>query len=105
MFCFVLSALSHWCIFHRKKAQRVVETWDKQLRELSKEQRIPFLYLANDILQNSRRRGLEFVREFWKVLPGALKDVIEKGDSHAHTVVFRLVSLLVHVQALFKDFT
>lgn len=88
-----IETLSHWCIFHRKKAQRVVETWDKQLRELSKEQRVPFLYLANDILQNSRRRGLEFVREFWKVLPGALKDVIEKGDSHSHTVVFRLVDI------------
>ncbi|KAI5075573.1 hypothetical protein GOP47_0009649 [Adiantum capillus-veneris] len=88
-----IETLSHWCIFHRKKAQTVVETWDKQLRELPKEQQVPFLYLANDILQNSRRRGLEFVREFWKVLPGALKDVIEKGDSRAHTVVFRLVDI------------
>ncbi|KAH7436843.1 hypothetical protein KP509_05G038400 [Ceratopteris richardii] len=88
-----IETLSHWCIFHRKRAHTVVETWDKHLRELPKEQQVPFLYLANDILQNSRRRGLEFVREFWKVLPRALKDVIEKGDSRAHTVVFRLVDI------------
>lgn len=88
-----IETLSHWCIFHRKRAQTVVETWDKQLRELPKEQQVPFLYLANDILQNSRRRGLEFVREFWKILPGALKDVIDKGDSRAHTVVYRLVDI------------
>lgn len=63
---------------------------------LPKEQRIPFLYLANDILQNSRRRGGEFVTEFWRILPGALKDVIEKGDDQAHSVVLRLVSLGLH---------
>ncbi|KAI5057611.1 hypothetical protein GOP47_0027626 [Adiantum capillus-veneris] len=88
-----IETLSHWCIFHRKKAHLVVETWDKQLRVLPKEQRIPFLYLANDILQNSRRRGGEFVIEFWKVLPGALKDVLEKGDDQAHSVVLRLVDI------------
>lgn len=88
-----IETLSHWCIFHRKKAHLVVETWDKQLRVLPKEQRIPFLYLANDILQNSRRRGGEFVTEFWRILPGALKDVIEKGDDQAHSVVLRLVDI------------
>ncbi|KAH7436608.1 hypothetical protein KP509_05G027700 [Ceratopteris richardii] len=88
-----IETLSHWCIFHRKKAHLVVETWDKQLRILPREQCIPFLYLANDILQNSRRRGGEFVMEFWKVLPGALKDVIEKGDEQAHHVVLRLVDI------------
>lgn len=88
-----IETLSHWCIFHRKKANLVVETWDKQLRVLPKEQRIPFLYLANDILQNSRRRGGEFVLEFWKVLPGALKDVLERGDDQAQSVVFRLVDI------------
>lgn len=80
----------------------MVETWDKQFRELSKEQQVPFLYLANDILQNSRRRGGEFVTEFWKILPGALKDVLEKGDDRVHNVVFRLVSgyniLVIKVQ-------
>ena len=85
-------ALSHWCIFHRKKARLVVETWDKQVRDVAKDQQTPLLYLANDILQNSRRRGGEFVTEFWRILPGTLKDVMEKGDERVHTVVFRLVS-------------
>lgn len=88
-----IETLSHWCIFHRKKAHLVVETWDKHLRVLPKEQCVPFLYLANDILQNSRRRGGEFVTEFWRILPGALKDVIEKGDDQAQSVVLRLVDI------------
>ncbi|XP_015890892.3 uncharacterized protein LOC107425403 isoform X2 [Ziziphus jujuba] len=56
-------------------------------------QKVPLLYLANDILQNSRRKGNEFVTEFWKVLPSALKDVREKGDDHGKNVVSRLVDI------------
>lgn len=55
-------------------------------------QKVPLLYLANDILQNSKRKGNEFVSEFWKVLPAALKEVVEKGDDRGKNVVSRLVS-------------
>ncbi|XP_072990557.1 uncharacterized protein [Typha latifolia] len=88
-----IETLSHWCIFHRKNAEQVVQTWEKQFHSLPKERKIPFLYLANDILQNSRRNGMEFVGEFWKVLPAALKDVIENGDDHGKNVVSRLVDI------------
>ncbi|KAI3848719.1 hypothetical protein MKX03_025093 [Papaver bracteatum] len=88
-----IETLSHWCIFHRTKAELVVATWEKQFHASEKAQKIPFLYLANDILQNSKRKGTEFVAEFWKVLPGALKDVHENGDDHGKTVVSRLVGI------------
>ncbi|KAI3981093.1 hypothetical protein MKX01_032233 [Papaver californicum] len=88
-----IETLSHWCIFHRTKAELVVATWEKQFHASQKAQKIPFLYLANDILQNSKRKGTEFVAEFWKVLPGALKDVHENGDDHGKTVVSRLVGI------------
>ncbi|XP_058080116.1 actin cytoskeleton-regulatory complex protein PAN1-like [Magnolia sinica] len=88
-----IETLSHWCISHRKKAKQVVETWDKLFNGSQREQRVPFLYLANDILQNSRRKGSEFVNEFWKVLPGALKDVFENGGDHGKNVVSRLVGI------------
>lgn len=91
-------ALSHWCIYHRKKAKQVVETWEKLFNSSQREQRVPFLYLANDILQNSRRKGSEFVHEFWKVLPAVLKDVYENGDDHGKNVVTRLVSLSIYFQ-------
>ncbi|XP_078435299.1 uncharacterized protein LOC144706294 [Wolffia australiana] len=87
-----IETLSHWCIFHRKKARQVVETWEKQFSN-SKEQRVPFLYLANDILQNSRRKGSEFVNEFWKVLPRALKIVVDDDDEQGKNVVSRLVDI------------
>ncbi|XP_030468693.2 uncharacterized protein LOC115687324 [Syzygium oleosum] len=86
-----IETLSHWCIFHRSKAELVVATWDKQFHNSEMVQKVPLLYLANDILQNSKRKGNEFVNEFWKVLPAALKDVVEKGDDRGKNVVSRLV--------------
>ncbi|EOY02865.1 ENTH/VHS family protein isoform 1 [Theobroma cacao] len=88
-----IETLSHWCIFHMNKAKQVVETWDRQFHCSPREQRLAFLYLANDILQNSRRKGSEFVGEFWKVLPDALRDVIENGDEFGRNAAFRLISI------------
>ncbi|KAL6844505.1 hypothetical protein ACP4OV_026178 [Aristida adscensionis] len=73
--------------------KQIVQTWDKQFHGSGKEQKVPFLYLANDILQNSKRNGTEFVEEFWKVLPGALKDVTENGDDRGKKVASRLVDI------------
>ncbi|CAJ1856804.1 unnamed protein product [Sphenostylis stenocarpa] len=56
-------------------------------------QAVPLLNLANDILQNSKHNGNEFVIEFWKVLPAALKDVMKKGDDHGKYVVSRLFDI------------
>ncbi|CAL1408949.1 unnamed protein product [Linum trigynum] len=88
-----IETLSHWCIFHQTKAELVVATWDKQFHSSEIAQKVPLLYLANDILQNSKRKGNEFVTEFWKVLPSALKDVSAKGDDRGKTVVSRLVNI------------
>ncbi|XP_048234026.1 junction-mediating and -regulatory protein isoform X2 [Ricinus communis] len=75
------------------ETKQVVETWDRQFHCSPREQRLAFLYLANDILQNSRRKGSEFVGEFWKVLPEALRDVIENGDEVGRNAALRLISI------------
>lgn len=88
------AALSHWCIFHQDKAELVVTTWGKQFHSSEMTKKVPLLYLANDILQNSKRKGNEFVIEFWKVLPAALKEIVGTGDEHGKNVVSRLVCFL-----------
>lgn len=88
-----IETLSHWCIFHMNKAKQVVETWDRQFHSSPREKKLAFLYLANDILQNSRRKGSEFVGEFWKVLPDALRDVIQNGDDFAKNAAHRLIGI------------
>ena len=53
------------------------------------------MYLANDILQNSKRKGFEFIAEFWKVLPAVLKDVYENGEDYGKSVFFHLVCFVL----------
>ncbi|KAH0973423.1 hypothetical protein GBA52_025579 [Prunus armeniaca] len=77
----------------RLRSRQVVETWARQFHSAPRDQRLAFLYLANDILQNSRRKGSEFVGEFWKVLPDALRDVIESGDEFGRNAAQRLVGI------------
>lgn len=78
----------------------MVTTWDKQFHSSDMAKKVPLLYLANDILQNSKRKGNEFVTEFWKVLPSALKAVVSDGDDRGKTVVSRLVSFFTVLSLL-----
>ncbi|KAL6509062.1 hypothetical protein OROGR_023169 [Orobanche gracilis] len=82
-----------WCISHRKKAKQVVETWEKLFKSAQPQQQVSFLYLSNDILQNSRRKGSEYVNEFWKVLPSALKGYYGGGNENCREVASRLVTI------------
>jgi regulator of Ty1 transposition protein 103 len=58
------------------------------------------MYVANDILQNSRKNGKEFVEEFWKLLPAAIKHVSEHGDDNVKSVVSRLVCLFIEIEGI-----
>jgi len=88
-----IESLSKWCITHRKKARQIVESWEKHFNESHKEKQVPLMYLANDISQNSRRKGSEFVNEFWKILPRNLKTVCNSDDNQTKTVAMRLVNI------------
>jgi regulator of Ty1 transposition protein 103 len=43
------------------------------------EKRLSFLYLANDMLQNGRKKAPELAAEFYRVLPRALKTMHKAG--------------------------
>ncbi|MCL7045296.1 hypothetical protein MKW94_025204 [Papaver nudicaule] len=88
-----IHSLSHWFISHRMKAKQVVETWARQFHCSPKDQRLAFIYLANDVLQRSRENGPEFVVQFWKVLPGALRDVVENGKEVEKKAAERMIGI------------
>jgi len=99
-----LIALSHWCIFHSSEAKLVVETWNKQFQNSEKVHRVPLLYLANDIVQNSKSKGEDFMTEFLSVLPAALKDVFENGDDEEKLASSRLVSSFPGSKAITSEY-
>ncbi|KAL0367746.1 UNVERIFIED_CONTAM: hypothetical protein Sradi_3664700 [Sesamum radiatum] len=74
--CFVgkfVFALSGWCMLHHKRADQIIVTWDKHLPCPEVVQKVPLLFLANDILLHSKAKVNGFIQRFSKILPSALK--------------------------------
>jgi regulator of Ty1 transposition protein 103 len=76
-----VQTLSLWLIHHRKHSHTIVKIWLKELINTSKSDRkLTFIYLANDILQNSRKKGNEYMNEFAEPLNDAIENTAKYSD-------------------------
>jgi regulator of Ty1 transposition protein 103 len=57
---------------------------------------VSLLYLANDIMQNSRKEGNGYIAEFMRVIPAALNGVLTVRDDFGRNVPKRLVCCTYH---------
>lgn len=74
-----IQTLSLWLIHHRKHHSIIVKTWLKELQRVSSSKKLTFMYLANDVIQNSKKKGPEFGKEYENVLPKAFKLIAQSG--------------------------
>ncbi|XP_052896518.1 regulation of nuclear pre-mRNA domain-containing protein 1B [Anopheles moucheti] len=74
-----IQTLSLWLIHHRKHHSIIVKTWLKELQRAPSAKKLTFMYLANDVIQNSKKKGPEFGREFEHVLLKAFKNVAQSS--------------------------
>lgn len=68
-------------------ARRVVSTWEVEFfnRSPDLQTKLALMYLANDVLQNSRKKGTQYVQEFYRTLPKPVKHLLKHGDSNVRT--------------------
>lgn len=73
-----IQTLSLWIIHHRKHHALVVKIW---LRELIRatSRKLVYMYLANDVIQNSRKKGPEYGKEFGLHLKKAFENIASSG--------------------------
>lgn len=57
--------------------------------------KLTLIYLANDVLQNSKKKGPEFNRDFRPVLPEAFKDSFKESDDKMKGSLDRLLGIWV----------
>ena len=70
-------------------AKKVVRLWEAEFAKAAAiDRQMSLLYLANDILQNSRRKGPEFVNEFYHVMPRPISHLLKHGDNKARSHMF-----------------
>ena len=64
-----IQQLSVWLIHHRKHYQSIVKCWFKELGKAKPNtKKLTFLYLANDVSQNSKKKHPEYSKEFGTVM-------------------------------------
>ncbi len=89
-----IQTLSFWLIHHRKYSKQIVQTWLQQLLAASNcDRKITFIYLSNDILQNSRKKGSEFLKEFLNVLPQAIENTSRVADTKSRFTLERIFNI------------
>ncbi|KAL4711459.1 hypothetical protein ACJJTC_005583 [Scirpophaga incertulas] len=74
-----IQTLSLWLIHHRKHHAAVVKTWYRELLKAKDNKQLTFMYLANDVIQNSKKKGPEYGKEFGEVLVDSFKHMAKTG--------------------------
>ena len=87
-----IQTLSLWCLHHRKHSNIIVAIWKDEIFQCPLPRRIVLLYLANDIIQNSRKKGPEFRLSFQTVLKDAIQ-LTSKTDSKTYHAIKRLLDV------------
>ena len=91
-----VQTLSLWLIHHRKHARLVVATWLRELMATSRpERKLTLVYLANDILQNSRKKGDEYTLEFadGHTLARAFEATAKSSDDKQRFTLERILNI------------
>lgn len=82
-----IETCSLWLLHHKKFAKHAVHTWYEELKKSKPRKQLTLLYLANDVLQNGRRKGNvpEYISYFRTTLPKVLhiigKDEVIKSKA------------------------
>ena len=92
-----IMTLSHWCVFYEKYAGVVVSHWRREVMNPASggEKLTALLYLANDIMQNCRRKGLtRYIDCFYAVMGPSLESILSRAPDVRRRVE-RLVNIWV----------
>ncbi|XP_051956446.1 regulation of nuclear pre-mRNA domain-containing protein 1B-like [Xyrauchen texanus] len=88
-----VQTLSLWIIHHRKHSALIVRVWHRELKKAKSSRKLTFLYLANDVIQNSKKKGPEFTKDFESVLVDACSHVARDGDDGCKKHMERLLNI------------
>ncbi|XP_036981529.2 regulation of nuclear pre-mRNA domain-containing protein 2 isoform X5 [Artibeus jamaicensis] len=86
-----IQGLSSWCIENKKHHATIVYHWMKWLRRSAYPHRLNLFYLANDVIQNCKRKNAIIFREsFADVLPEAATLVKDPSVSKSIERIFKI---------------
>ncbi|KAF9795965.1 hypothetical protein SFRURICE_010062 [Spodoptera frugiperda] len=81
-----IQGLSAWCLKQRPHHKKIVSSWLNVLKRVKVEQRLVLFYLANDVIQYSKRKNYEFV-ESWGLNLQKATPLVRDDKQTYHLVV------------------
>ncbi|XP_054618810.1 regulation of nuclear pre-mRNA domain-containing protein 2a [Dunckerocampus dactyliophorus] len=89
-----IQGLSTWCIDYKKYHSMIVRQWIKCLKKSDTSHKLNLFYLANDVIQNCKRKNaLVYRTAFADVLPEAFLLIKHEGDAKVVKSVERILSI------------
>nr|XP_022911780.1 uncharacterized protein LOC111422781 isoform X2 [Onthophagus taurus] len=85
-----INSFCHWCLQNHQHHKKIVISWLNVLKRVSIEQRLTLFYLANDVIQYSKRRNLEFVESWSTTLQKATTLVRDEKIKHKILRIFKI---------------
>ncbi|CAL1538487.1 unnamed protein product [Lymnaea stagnalis] len=88
-----IQTLSLWLIHHKKHSKTIVQIWYRELEKSKPSKRLTFVYLANDVIQNSKKKGPEFSKDFAHILPDAFTQAAKEADDKMKASLVRVINI------------
>ena len=86
--------VAQWIMFHRRHADRTANLWLERLRDVSTSKRLNLIYLANEVVQQSRARSKQdFLLAFEPIVAEATALAYKSADSSVRDKLRRVVSV------------
>lgn len=85
-----IANLSSWCLSHQEHHGKIVSTWLNVLKRVKTEHRLLLFYLANDVIQYSKRKSLPFTDSFAPALQKATTMVREDSVRNKILRLFKI---------------
>ncbi|KAF7639911.1 CID domain-containing protein [Meloidogyne graminicola] len=90
-----IQTLSMWILHHQKKnADAILDTWLKEVRNITDNERLlSLMNLANDVIQNARKKAPSFMNAFYEVLQPAIVHISKNVDQYHRQLLERILSV------------
>ncbi|XP_055546292.1 uncharacterized protein LOC129730760 isoform X2 [Wyeomyia smithii] len=85
-----IQQLSAWCLQRRAHHKKIVSSWLNVLKQVKVESRLTLFYLANDVIQYSKRKNYEYVDSWGTYLQKATTLVRDEKVKHKILRIFRI---------------
>ncbi|KAJ8975873.1 hypothetical protein NQ317_015206 [Molorchus minor] len=85
-----INTCCQWCLQNRKYHKKIVNSWLNVLKRVKVEQRLILFYLANDVVQYSKRRNYEYVESWGTAIQKATTLVRDEKVKHKILRIFKI---------------